>query len=51
MKNLVTDELVVTDVEVGTLPSDLTDPINSDYRYIADVTINFRRNQGVTNGS
>lgn len=43
MKNMTTTDLVVTDVEVGTLPSDLTDPINNDYRFIADITVNFRR--------
>ena len=43
MKSLVTSDAVITDVEVGTLPSDLTDPINSDYRYVADVAVSFRR--------
>lgn len=43
MKNLVTSEVVITDVEGGILPTDLTDPINSDYRFVADVTVSFRR--------
>ena len=42
MKSEITSELVITRVEIGTLPSDLTDPINGDYRFVADVTIHFR---------
>lgn len=44
MTNHSTDEIVITRVDCDSLPSDLTDPINSDYRFVADVTIHFRRN-------
>lgn len=44
MSNHTTDDLTVTRVQCDSLPSDLTDPINSDYRFVADVTVYFRRN-------
>lgn len=44
MNNHITEDLVVVDVECDSLPSDLTDPINSDYRFVCDVTVSFRRN-------
>lgn len=41
MKNHVTDNAVITGVEVST-PADLTDPINASPRFVADATIRIR---------
>jgi predicted DNA-binding ArsR family transcriptional regulator len=43
MKNYVNDDAVVTDTDVS-LPADLTDPVNSNPRYVFDATINIRPN-------
>lgn len=44
MQGHTTDDTAVTRVVCDSLPSDLTDPINSDYRFVSDVTVYFRRN-------
>lgn len=41
MKNHVTEDAVVIRVSTST-PADLTDPVNSQYRFVADATIHIR---------
>jgi len=41
MKNLITEDAVITDTQVS-WPSDLTDTVNSNPRYVFDATINIR---------
>lgn len=42
MPGLVAGELVIASVGVDTTPTDLTDPLNQQYRYIASLTVYVR---------
>jgi hypothetical protein len=43
MKNHVTEDAVIVDTDVS-LPADLTDPVNSNPRFVFDATISIRPN-------
>jgi len=43
MINYVNGDAVITDVECS-YPADISDPLNSNPRYVCDVTINYRTN-------
>lgn len=41
-KNQVFGLMVVTDLDGGAPPQDLTDPVNSNYRFVSDIDMYFR---------
>lgn len=47
MKNQVLDDLVVTGFNGGSPPQDLTDPVNSNYRFVSDIDLLFRNREDI----